>query len=119
MCLSRCLVDNEFKDPASLVQLAKCLEERLQGLGKQVAFVAADGNNNCCDKSEMEIDDEVELGEVSGWRQSASSRVIFLPFRSSDELTELVSSVCWISDQDTDDLILSGQHEVCFVFIHL
>lgn len=107
--LSHCLVDNEGKDPASLVQLAICLEERLEGLAKQVSIVSADGSVETSAAAE-EVED---VQTVSGWRKSATSRVVFLPNRPSDEIAQLVSSVCWTSGQDADDWILKGLPEVC------
>uniref|UniRef100_A0A0R3W4M1 PHD-type domain-containing protein n=1 Tax=Taenia asiatica TaxID=60517 RepID=A0A0R3W4M1_TAEAS len=105
--LSHCLVDNEGKDPASMVQLAVCLEERLEGLAKQVSIVSADGSVDT--SAAAEGDEDVQT--VSGWRKSATSRVVFLPNRPSDELAQLVSSVCWTSGQDADDWILKGLPE--------
>ncbi|VDM31560.1 unnamed protein product [Hydatigera taeniaeformis] len=105
--LSHCLVDNEGKDPASLVQLAICLEERLQDLATQVSIVSADSNM----KVSTVAEDNDDVRTVSGWRKSATSRVVFLPNRPSDELARLVSSVCWTSGQNIDDGISNGLPE--------
>ncbi|KAH9286823.1 Transcription intermediary factor 1-alpha [Echinococcus granulosus] len=106
--LSHCLVDNEEKDPASLVQLAVCLEERLEGLAKQVSIVSADSSVETSAAAEENGD---EVRTVSGWRKSATSRAVFLPNRPSDELAQLVSSICWTSGQDADDWISKGPPE--------
>ncbi|KAL5112500.1 Transcription intermediary factor 1-alpha [Taenia crassiceps] len=105
--LSHCLVDNEGKDPASLVQLAICLEERLEGLAKQVGIVSADGSV----ETSTAVEEDEDVQTMSGWRKSATSRVVFLPNRPSDELARLVSSVCWTSGQDADDWVLKGLPE--------
>ncbi|KAM7540903.1 hypothetical protein Aperf_G00000026661 [Anoplocephala perfoliata] len=103
--LARCLVDNESKDPASLVQLAGFIEERLSGLADQVTFVAADGSTTVEDEKTNELADAV------GWRKSASSRVLFLPNRSPEELVQFLSTVFWTANERSIDNNYSCNHD--------
>ncbi|VDD80197.1 unnamed protein product [Mesocestoides corti] len=89
--LTRRLFENGEKDPASLVQLAACLERRLAALAKEATDLAADDNAQA----------NINVTESArGWRDSVASRVVFLPNRSPEEVAHLISSVCWTHDRN-------------------
>ncbi|VDO14657.1 unnamed protein product [Rodentolepis nana] len=97
--LARFLVDNESKDPASLVQLAGHIEDQLGDLAKRVEELAT------LDVSVDEI--RSNLKDAIGWQKASTSRVHYLPTRSPEEVVNSLSTVFWTANEMNGDVSLA------------
>ncbi|VDL18283.1 unnamed protein product [Hymenolepis diminuta] len=97
--LARFLVDNESKDPASLVQLAGHIEEQLSNLANHVDELAS------LDVSADEK--ESNLKDANGWQKASATRVHYLPTRSPEEVVNSLSTVFWTVNEMNGDSSLN------------
>nr|CDS32761.1 E3 ubiquitin protein ligase TRIM33 [Hymenolepis microstoma] len=97
--LARFLVDNESKDPASLVQLAGHIEDQLSDLAKRVDELTT--LNVPVDENQSNLKDAI------GWQKASTSRVHYLPSRSPEEVVNSLSTVFWTSNEMNGDVSLA------------
>ncbi|VDM00999.1 unnamed protein product [Schistocephalus solidus] len=99
--LTRSLLDNAEKDPASLVQLSTRLQARLANLADQADCLVSDATSFDSAPYGAETDSRTltELQKTQGWRSSALARVLHL---DGHDMTDLVSQsmvVVWTRDK--------------------
>ncbi|VDK82031.1 unnamed protein product [Dibothriocephalus latus] len=95
--LTKSLLENAEKDPASLVQLSTRLQARLANLADQTDWLVSD--ETVSNGAETDSRTLTELQKTQGWRSSALARVLHL---DGHDMTDLVSQsmvVVWTREK--------------------
>ncbi|KAL7061513.1 hypothetical protein AAHC03_01394 [Spirometra sp. Aus1] len=99
--MTRSLLENAEKDPASLVQLSTRLQARLANLADQADCLVSDETSFDAAPFGAETDSRTltELQKTQGWRSSALARVLHLDGHDVADLVSQSMIVVWTRDK--------------------